>query len=54
VQDILVPLEANVGIAGPSATPPPTPMRLIGDPDEAKDEAKKRAGAIRDRAAVKG
>lgn len=49
VQDVLVPLEASVGVALAQCDSDTDPMRLVRQADEAMYEAKKTARAIRDR-----
>ncbi len=49
VQDVLVPLEASVGVALTQCDSDTDPMRLVRQADEAMYEAKKTARAIRDR-----
>jgi diguanylate cyclase (GGDEF)-like protein len=48
-QDILVPLEASVGVALAQCDPDTDPMLLVRQADEAMYEAKKAARAIRER-----
>ena len=52
VQDVLVPLEASVGIALARCDSATDPMRLVREADEAMYEAKKLARALRDQAAA--
>ena len=49
VQDVLVPLEASVGVALTQCDADTDPMLLVRQADEAMYEAKKTARAIRDR-----
>jgi PleD family two-component response regulator len=49
VQDMLVPLEASVGVALAQCDSDTDPMLLVRQADDAMYEAKKTARAIRDR-----